>query len=312
MPKKTVFHISKAAVTCAACAAAGIFLWQLYLFYTYAPQTRDGRIRADAVPVASDVAGRVAAVFVHDNQPVKKGEKLFSIDQERLKAALAQADAALADARVTRDAALREYRRYKGLSENVVSRQQTDNLESQADAAAAHFQQMESNRELARINLSRSTVKAPVNGIVTNLSLKKGVYAATGHPVMTLVDTDSFYVVGYFEETKLKNIHAGMTARIRVMGEANALEGHVTGLSAGIADRAFTTASNTLLPDVTPTFKWVRLAQRIPVRIAIDKIPEKLALVAGRTVSIALDREQDSSACAASLAARIKNKLHLM
>ena len=291
MKHKTVIHIIKATVTCTACAAAGLFLWQLYLFYTYAPQTRDGRIRADAVPVASDVSGRVAAVFVHDNQPVKKGAPLFCIDKERLEAALAQADAALADARVKRDAALREYRRYQNLSETVVSGQQKDRLKSDADAARAHFQQMASNRTLARINLSRAKVVAPVNGIVTNLSLKKGVYAATGNPVMTLVDTDSFYVMGYFEETKLKNIHRGMKARIRVMGESKGLEGHVTGLSAGITDRDVTTASKTLLPNVNPTFKWVRLAQRIPVRIAIDKVPKALALVAGRTVSIALEQD---------------------
>lgn len=287
--KKTAVHILKILITCGACTVAGIILWQLYIYYTYVPQTRDGRVRADVVPVSSDVSGQVQAVFVHDNQQVHKGDLLFSIDKARFKATVAQAQAALADAKIQRDAAIREYNRYKSLDENVVPAREKDNHRSEADAAKVQYVRMESNLELARINLSRTDVYAPVNGIVTNFTLRKGIYAATGKPVMTLVDTDSFYIVGYFEETKLQNIHTGMIAQVHVMGEPSKLTGHVTGLSAGIEDRDVSTASATLLPNVNPTFKWVRLAQRVPVRIAIDKAPVDLVLVAGRSVSIRLE-----------------------
>ena len=287
--KKIAVHTLKVVVTCGACAVAGILLWQLYIYYTYVPQTRDGRVRADVVPISSDVSGQVQAVFVHDNQQVHRGDLLFSIDKARFKAAVAQAHADLADAKIQRDAAIREYSRYKALDENVVPARDKDNHRSDAQTAKVRYARMQSNLDLARINLSRTDVHAPVNGIVTNFTLRKGIYAATGNPVMTLVDTDSFYIVGYFEETKLKNIHAGMTAQVHVMGERSPLTGHVTGLSAGIEDRDVSTAGTTLLPNVNPTFKWVRLAQRIPVRIAIDKAPADLVLVAGRTVSIRLD-----------------------
>ncbi len=287
--KKTAVHILKIVITCGTCALAGILLWQLYLYYTYEPQTRDGRVRADVVPISSDVSGQVQAVFVHDNQQVHKGDLLFSIDKARFTAAVAQAKAELADAKIQRDAAVREYNRYKSLDENVVPARDKDTHRSDADAAKVRCVRMQSNLDIARINLSRTEVYAPVNGIVTNFTLRKGIYAATGNPVMTLVDTDSFYIVGYFEETKLQNIHPGMTAQVHVMGEPAQLTGHVTGLSAGIEDRDVSTASTTLLPNVNPTFKWVRLAQRIPVRIAIDKAPADLVLVAGRTVSIRLE-----------------------
>ena len=287
--KKTAVHIFKIMTTCSVCAMAGIILWQLYLYYTYDPQTRDGRVRADVVPVSSDVSGQVQAVFVHDNQQVHKGDLLFSIDKARFKATLAQASATLADAKIQQDAAIREYNRYKFLDENVVPAREKDNRRSDADAAKVQVARMKSSLDLAQINLSRTDVYAPVNGIVTNFTLRKGIYAATGKPVLTLVDTDSFYIVGYFEETKLKNIHTGMTAQVHVMGEPSQLTGHVTGLSAGVEDRDVSTASTTLLPNVNPTFQWVRLAQRIPVRIAIDKPPADLILVAGRTVSIRLE-----------------------
>lgn len=287
--KKIAVHILKTGISCGMCAVAGILLWQLYNYYTYVPQTRDGRVRADVVPISSDISGRVHAVFVHDNQQVHKGDLLFSIDKARFKAAVAQAQADLADAKIQRDAAIREYNRYKSLDENVVPARDKDTHRSDADAAKVQCVRMQSNLDLARINLSRTDVYAPVNGIVTNFTLRKGIYAATGKPVMTLVDTDSFYIVGYFEETKLQNIHTGMTAQVHVMGEAGKITGHVTGLSAGIEDRDVSTATTTLLPNVNPTFKWVRLAQRIPVRIAIDKAPADLVLVAGRTVSIRLE-----------------------
>ncbi len=291
--KRHITAVLKVLFTCVLAALAVVVLWRLYDYYTYAPQTRDGKIRADIVPLAADVSGRVEAVYVRDNQTVRKGDLLFSLDKERLKNALAQSEAVLAHAKSALGAAERESDRYNKIEEGVVSKQEQDDRTSAAEQARANYEQAVADRDLAKLNLERSDVYSPVNGIVTNFSLRPGVYATTGQPVMTLVDTDSFYIVGYFEETKLKHIRMNMPASIRVMGESQDIRGHVVGLAAGIADSEYQTESHTLLPDVNPTFSWVRLAQRIPTRIAIDKVPEGLTLVAGRTVSVTL---QDDTA----------------
>ena len=248
-------------------------------------------MRADVVPLAADVSGRVEQVHVRDNQVVRRGDILFTIDHVRLRNALDQAEAAVATARATLSAAEREDRRYRELAD-IVSSQQRDDRRSTAEEARASYAQAIANRDLARINLERAEVRAPVNGIVTNFSLRPGAYATAGQPVMALVDSDSYYVAGYFEETKLSRVHSGARATIRVMGEDRPLFGHVEGRSAGIDDRERTTAAGTLLANVNPTFSWVRLAQRVPVRIAIDEVPAGIDLIAGRTVTVTLDGAQ--------------------
>lgn len=287
-------NIVKYILTICAIAVASVTLFNLYEYYTYTPQTRDGKIRADTVPLAADVSGRVETVAVHDNQAVARGEVLFTVDRERLRNAVQQAEAALTTARVTWRAASRESARYDSLAE-VVSSQQIADRRSASEEARARYAQAVANLDLAKINLERSTVRAPVNGVVTNFSLRPGAYATAGQPVMTLIDTDSFYVAGYFEETKLSAIHPGAPVTIHVMGERRPLRGHVEGPSAGIDDRERTTAPGTLLANVNPTFSWVRLAQRIPVRIAIDHTPKSIALIAGRTVSVSLDSATENA-----------------
>uniref|UniRef100_UPI0035CC3BBC efflux RND transporter periplasmic adaptor subunit n=1 Tax=uncultured Sphingomonas sp. TaxID=158754 RepID=UPI0035CC3BBC len=283
-----LIRTGKVALTILVALLAAAVLWQLYAYYTYAPQTRDGKIEADVVPLAADVSGRVTAVYVHDNQVVKRGAVLFLVDRERLANALERADAAVGTARATMAAAEREDRRYRSLV-GVVSLQDIDTRRSTAEQARASYAQTIADRDLARINLDRSTVRSPVNGTVTNFSLRPGAYATASVPVMAIVDSDSFYIAGYFEETKLPRIHDGARVTARVMGEARSILGHVTGLSAGIDDRERTTAAGTLLANVNPTFSWVRLAQRVPVRIAIDRVPPGMALIAGRTVTVSVD-----------------------
>ena len=291
--RDTLLRLLKPLLTLLVVLIAMLVLWHLYSYYTYAPQTRDGKIRADVVPLAADVSGRVEEVHVRDNQAVHKGDLLFTIDRVRLRNALAQAEAAVATAQATLSAAERENRRYQGLAD-IVSGQQRDDRRSQAEEARARYAQAIADRDLARINLERSAVRAPVNGIVTNFSLRPGAYATAGQPVMALVDSDSYYVAGYFEETKLSHVRPGAHATIRVMGEDQPLSGHVEGRSAGIDDRERTTAAGTLLANVNPTFSWVRLAQRVPVRIAIDKVPSGIDLIAGRTVTVTLDGAEDA------------------
>src|SRR6516165_3396813 len=217
--------------------------WQLWSYYMLEPWTRDGRVRADVVPVAADVSGLISDVFVHDNEKVRKGQQLFRIDQRRFQYALDQA---------------------------------------QLDAAKAAL-------EVAKLNLERSTVVAPVNGIVTNFDLLPGRYVNAGAAVFALIDSDTFRVEGYFEETKLRRIRIGEDATVKLIGDARVLSGHVESIALGIEDQNRTTSSE-LLAFVNPTFSWVRLAQRIPVRIKLDNVPPDLLLVAGRTATVSIGK----------------------
>lgn len=279
-------------LTFIAVLGAVAVLWQLYLYYTYSPQTRDGKIRADVVPLATDVSAKVDKVYVHDNERVEQGDLLLSLDKERLSNALARADALVEKARVQLQSAQRENTRYQKLS-TAVSAQQRDEARDALGDAKADLDQAVADRELARINLERADLYAPVDGTITNFSLRPGAYATAGQPVMSLVDSHSYYMAGYFEETKLAQIKPGDKAIIRVMGEDQPIYGHVEGISAAINDSERSTETGTLLSNVNPTFSWIRLAQRIPVRIAIDQTPEQLKLVAGRTATVTLLKEAD-------------------
>lgn len=121
---------------------------------------------------------------------------------------------------------------------------------------------------------------APVNGIVTNFDLLPGRYVNAGAAVFALLGSDTFRVEGYFEETKLRRIRIGEDATVKLIGDPRLLSGHVESIANGIEDQNRSTSSN-LLASVNPTFSWVRLAQRIPVRIKLDNVPPDLLLAAG-------------------------------
>jgi multidrug resistance efflux pump len=128
-------------------------------------------------------------------------------------------------------------------------------------------------------------VRASVNGVVTNMELRPGTYLTPGKGVMALLDSDTLHVQGYFEETKLPRIHLGDAVNVRLMGSHHALRGRVESIAAGIEDRD-RSAGATLLANVNPTFNWVRLAQRVPVRVALDQPAERNELVAGATATV--------------------------
>jgi len=264
------------------CAAvwAGLRLWD---HYELAPWTRDGRVRANVVQISPDVSGLVTAVPIQDNQPVAAGALLFEVDRARYALAVRQAQAALAAQRTTLAQARREDERNAGLG-TLVSREAREQTQARVEQARAAVAQAEVALDGAQLNLARAEVRAPADGLVTNLDLRRGSYATAGHPALALVDAHSFYVEGYFEETKLPRIHVGDKVRITPMG-GTVLGGTVVSLAAGIADRDRSTSAN-LLPSVNPTFNWVRLAQRIPVRVQLDPLPEGTRLVAGQTVTV--------------------------
>jgi multidrug resistance efflux pump len=267
-------------------AVAGFLGYDMASYYLYSPWTRDARVRADVVTVAPDVSGYIDDVRVKNDQFVHKGDVLFVIDQERYRIALADAEAALAVKRA-QDLMLRDQfeRRSKLSPGYTITVENLDNARRQSESATASYQQAIASRDLATLNLKRTEVRASVNGFITNLSLSKGVYAVQGKPVLALIDSDSYRVEAYFEETKIPHIRPGDAAEIHLMDGTPALQGSVMGIARGITDQDNRDGPE-LLSSVNPSFTWVRLAQRIPVRIRLTQVPEGVLVSAGMTCTV--------------------------
>jgi multidrug resistance efflux pump len=279
-------------VTVVVVAAAGVAGWYLWRTYEESPWTRDGRVRVNVVMVAPDVAGAVTDMRVKDNQSVKIGDTLFVIDPARYRLALEQAEAALAGAKSVLDQRQEEQQRRERLSSASISEEALNQARTAALSAQAAYDQAEAALGVAKLNLARTDVRSPVNGHVTNLLVHRGDYATAGRPMVALVDGDSFYVAGYFEETKLRHIKIGDHVSIRLMAYDAPLTGHVESVARAITDRDNALGSD-LIANVNPTFSWVRLAQRIPVRIAIDDVPKGITLSAGMTATVVVTDPND-------------------
>lgn len=269
-------------VLVAAAVVAGMQLWD---YYMNDPWTRDGRISADVVAIAPDVSGLVSKVHVGDNQQVKTGDLLFEIDTARFKVALSQEQARLDSAVASKQQAEREVQRYRNLSSDAVSRQKKEQVRTTLATAKAAVELARADVDLSELNLERTRVYAPVDGTLTNFSLRPGNYVAAGSAIAALIDAHSYYVAGYFEETKLPRIAIGDRVEVQLMGEKQPIYGHVASISAGIQDSERTGATGSLA-NVKPTFSWVRLAQRVPVRVALDNVPASVRLVAGRSATV--------------------------
>jgi multidrug resistance efflux pump len=279
---KTVARIIATLVIVAAGVAGAYELWNYYML---SPWTRDARIRADVVTIAPDVAGFVTDLRVKDNQVVRKGDVLLVLDQERYKRALAQAEANVAARKAEMIMRQSEADRRIKLTSLSISPEAKENAQHVAAAATAAYQQALADRSTASLNLERTVIRAPVNGFITNLTLVVGQYAAVGTKVMALIDSDSYRVEGYFEETKIPVIKPGSRVEIHLMSGEPPLRGHVESISRGITDRDNANGPE-LLANVNPTFEWVRLAQRIPARIHIDEVPEGVQISAGMTCTV--------------------------
>jgi multidrug resistance efflux pump len=267
---------------------AGFLSYKMAYYYLYSPWTRDARVRADVVPVAPDVSGYIDDVRVKNDQFVHKGDILFVIDQERYRIALADAEATLAARQAQHLMALEQFQRRSKLSPGyTITVENLDNARRQSESAAAVYQQAIASRDNAALNLKRTEVRASVNGFITNLNVSKGVYAVQGKPVMALIDSDSYRVEAYFEETKIPHIRAGDAAEIRLMDGSPALQGTVLGIARGITDQDNKDGPE-LLSSVNPTFTWVRLAQRIPVRVHITHVPPGVLISAGMTCIVVI------------------------
>ncbi|WP_173678612.1 efflux RND transporter periplasmic adaptor subunit [Burkholderia singularis] len=256
----------------------------LWVHYMDEPWTRDGRVRAEIVNVAPDVSGAVVELPVRDNQFVKKGDLIMQIDPSHYQIAVEQAQAAVAARRAELQMRRDDAARRADLDALVVSKESRENAAHTASSAEAQYQQALAALDAAKLNLQRTRVISPVDGYVTNLQVFKGDYANAGQAKLAIVDSHSFWVYGYFEETKLPHVKIGAKAQMRLMS-GEVLKGHVESISRGIYDRD-NPQSRDLVADVNPTFNWVRLAQRVPVRIHIDEVPKDLVLSAGTTCTV--------------------------
>jgi RND family efflux transporter MFP subunit len=279
-----IFRFFLTMLLLAAALWMGRSAWDHYMESAW---TRDGRVKADVVTISADVAGTVTEVLVHDNQLVQKGDVLFVVDKARYENALLQSKALLASQQVEKGRRSQEARRRAGLDDTIVSAESKETAQAAVGTASAQYQAAVSARDLAQLNLERTVVRAPVTGYVTNLNVHAGDFAAVGAAKLALINSESFYVVGYFEETKLPLLKVNDKVEVHMMSGAAQLQGHIESIARGITDRD-ANLGRELLADVNPTFNWVRLAQRVPVRIHIDDKPKDLDLVAGTTCTVVI------------------------
>lgn len=288
----TLGWLAPVLVTLSAVAVSGWLSYAMWNAYMAAPWTRDGTVRAYVVTMAPEVAGRVTELAVADNQFVRKGDTLLVIDPTTFKIAVSQAEAAVEQAKAVAQNAQAESSRRQKLDNLAVSDEVKQSFASRALSADAAYRQALANLDQARVNLERTQIMSPVNGYVTNLLTQLGDYVNVGETSISIIDADSLWVDGYFEESSLERIPEGAQARIKLMGYGQIIRGHVQGVARGI-NIPNAQPNGQGLATVNPIFTWVRLAQRVPVRIHIDEVPDGVRLIAGLTATVQIDTDPE-------------------
>ncbi|HAU5794437.1 TPA: HlyD family secretion protein [Citrobacter amalonaticus] len=283
MTLKTLKYFSTIVVATLA-VLAGWFMWN---YYMQSPWTRDGKVRAEQVSVTPQVSGAIVDLPIKDNQFVNAGDLLFRIDKTPFHIAELNAQAQLAKAQSELAKANNEATRRRHLSQNFISAEELDTANLNVKAMQASVDVAQATLRQAQWQLAQTDVRAPVSGWITNLSTRTGDFATSGQPLFALVDSHSFYVMGYFEETKLRHIREGAPAQITLYSGNIKLQGHVSSIGRAIYDQSVESDSG-LVPDIKPNVPWVRLAQRVPVRIEFDQLPRDVTLVSGTTCSVAI------------------------
>lgn len=280
-------RLGKLAATLVIAAVAITLALMTWQYYVVSPWTRNGAVRVQVANVAPQISGQIISLAVADNQFVRQGDLLYEIDPSNydiaVRAAQAQVAQLAADLQVKRAQSDRRQR----LSNSATSPEEQQMFAGRAVEAKAAYDGAVQQLALAQINLKRTRVTSPVNGYVTNLLLRVGDFAVQGSGNISIVDSDSFWIDGYFEETKLSQICLGDRAEARLMSYADPVIGHVGTMTRGIS---VANAANGAqgLPEVDPVYTWVRLAQRVPIRIAIDQVPAGIPLVSGMTATVTI------------------------
>jgi RND family efflux transporter MFP subunit len=281
-------NIKKILFTLIFCAFAVLVIFLAWQRETGQKWTRDGRIRADVVVLSGEVNGRLLHLNVKDNQYVHKGDLLFEIDPSDYAVTVAEKEAALRSAGAKMDQMSEMAKRRARLGSSLVSGEEVSNSRQSYRQAQADYERIASQLRMARIQLARTQVRSPVDGYVTNQTIQQGDYIKTGDPVLTLVDSNSFYVYGYFQEDQINHIKSGDRAVIKLLGSNISIRGQVESIARGINDYS-NSGGEGKLHNVNPTFEWVRLPMRIPVRIRLDKLSTHgVVLVSGMTCTVDL------------------------
>ncbi|MDG5499564.1 HlyD family secretion protein [Marinobacter sp. BGYM27] len=281
-----VLRIGVTLLVVVVAVVAGHWAWNHYM---YSPWTRDGRVRADIITIAPDVSGWVTQMPLANNQQVAKGDLLFEIDAARYQARIEETEALAEQKRIAWELARHQYQRREKLTgRSAISEEDLETYRIHTASAKAAYDVAKAELNSARLDMERTRVIAPEDGTISNLTLREGNYVSRGNTVMSVIKSDSLYVTGYFEETKLQRVQVGQKARITLMGGGHKLDGEVVSIAKGIADTN-NTSNSQQLPQVQQAFNWVRLAQRIPVDIKLEPLPEGIHISAGMTVSIDLE-----------------------
>jgi multidrug resistance efflux pump len=261
--------------------------------YVMAPWTRDGRIRVQVASVAPEISGQITQLRVADNQFVHKGDVLYVIDPFDFEVALRTSTALLKQRAADLQVKQVQWKRRQHLSDLATTPEEQQTYKGNAIQAEAVFEAVQQQVAQAEVNLKRTEVRSPVNGYVTNLLLRVGDYAHQGVSNLSIIDTDSYWLDGYFEETQMARVCVGDRAEAELMGYSSPIVGHVVTVTRGVSvsDAA---AGAQGLPNVDPVYTWVRLAQRVPVRIAIDTVPPGVPLVSGMTATVTIRDDPDA------------------
>ena len=269
----------------------GRAMWDAYMI---APWTRDSVVRAYVVTMAPEVSGRIVEMPLRDNQFVRKGDMLMVIDPTDYRIAIDLAEASVLQAKATAENAQTEAERRRKLSDLAETIEDRQSHEAVALATHAQHRQAIAQLDRAKVNLERTEIRSPVSGWVTNLLARQGDYANVGQNVISVIDADSYWVDAYFEETQLASIRDGDLAKIKLMGSSKIVTGEVVGIARGI-NVANAQPNQQGLAEVNPIFTWVRLAQRVPVRIELTNVPNGVRLVAGLTATVQVEPRSQPS-----------------
>lgn len=306
--KTLSLKILRIAITLLLVLVAAIAVFKAWAFYTESPWTRDAKFTADVVAIAPDVSGLLTEVPITDNQLVKQGQILMVIDQPRYQQALAEAEADVAYYQTLAAEKKREAGRRVRLGIQAMSQEEIDQSNNVLQTVQHQLAKAIAVRELAKLDLERTTVRAPADGWVTNLNVHAGEFITRGSTAVALVKQNSFYIIAYLEETKLDGLNKGDRAEITPLGSNRILRGTVDSLAAAV-NNSSSTANSKGLASIDSNLEWVRLAQRVPVKIILDEKDQQHSYPAGTTATVVITGKSDRNVDSGSPFIRLMHRL---
>ncbi len=306
--KTLSLKILRIAITLLLVLLAAIAVFKAWAFYTESPWTRDAKFTADVVAIAPDVSGLLTDVPITDNQLVKQGQILMVIDQPRYQQALAEANADVAYYQTLAAEKKREAGRRVRLGIQAMSQEEIDQSNNVLQTVQHQLAKAIAMRDLAQLDLERTTVRAPADGWVTNLNVHAGEFITRGSTAVALVKKNSFYVIAYLEETKLEGLSKGDRAEITPLGSNRIMHGTVDSLAAAV-NNSSSTPNSKGLASIDSNLEWVRLAQRVPVKIILDEKDQQHSYPAGTTATVVITGKNDRSIDSGSPFIRLMHRL---